>query len=155
MQDPQSHELSQASKIKLSNSIKLGKENGKYKTKYDYCKIEMYDYYGNYIKTFSNKDDAITSLKLSKKKIQRLISGYRKGVCINGIRLRASISKVPVLKFKPNNQHIGNHFVFFFKDSDGKEKLAFKSVKDCWKFFGEHAKDDKIEIIPKLKCLLK
>ena len=44
LQDPITHELSEQSKLKLSTSIKSGRIQGKYKTKYDFCKIECYDY---------------------------------------------------------------------------------------------------------------
>lgn len=113
LMDPTTHELSKSSKNKLSKSIKQGLKDGKYKKKFDFCEIEAYDYFGNYIKTFESKDSAAKELGISKKEIQEIAGGYKKGVSKNGIRLRYSISNVPIQKFPINIQYIGNHYVFF------------------------------------------
>lgn len=155
MQDPISHELSEESKKKLSKSIKKGLEEGKYKKKYDFCEIEAYDYFGNFIKSFKSKEEISKEYGFTIKEIQNLAGGYKKGASKDGIRLRYSISEVPVQKFKINPNYIGNHYVFFYIDKNGKEKYAFSSVKTCWKFFGEHANLSEIKIIPKLRCQVK
>ncbi len=80
LKDPITNGLSEHSKKKLGKSVKKGRKEGKYKTKYDYCKIEQYDYFGKLIQVFDNKDHACKMLKLSKKKIQSLAGGYRKGL---------------------------------------------------------------------------
>ena len=153
LQDPKSHSLSEQSRKKLSNSIKQGLLEGKYKTKYDYCKIEAYDYFGNHIKTFDSRSELSNEFGFTNKEIQDLAGGYKKGVSKNGIRLRYTISDVPVQDFEINPNYIGNHYVFFFINEKGEEEFAFSSVKNCWKFFGEHANLKEIKIIPKLRCL--
>ena len=154
LQDPVSHKLSESSKQKLSKSIKKGLSEGKYKTKYDYCDIEAYDYFGNYIKTFKSRDELSKEYGFTNKEIQELAGGYKKGSSKNGIRLRYSISDVPVQSFEINPNFIGNHYVFFDINESGEEEFAFSSVKNCWKFFGEHANLKEIKIIPKLRCLV-
>lgn len=154
LQDPVSHKLSEVSKQKLSKSVKKGLSEGKYKTKYDYCDIEAYDYFGNYIKTFKSRSELSNEYGFTNKEIQELASGYKKGSSKNGIRLRYSISDVPVQSFEINPNFIGNHYVFFYINESGEEEFAFSSVKNCWKFFGEHANLKEIKIIPKLRCLV-
>jgi len=131
LQDPVSHELSESSKQKLSKSIKKGLSEGKYKTKYDYCDIEAYNHFGNYIKTFKSRDELSKEYGFTNKEIQELASGYKKGSSKNGIRLRYSISDVPVQNFEINPNFIGNHYVFFYINESGEEEFAFSSVKNC------------------------
>lgn len=130
MQDPVDHTLSEESKHKLSNSIKTGRRQGKYKTKFDFCEVECYDYFGNYITTYKNKEEAAKKLGISKKKVQELASGYKKGKT-NGFRLRYSNSSVPVQKFPINPQYIGKYYDFYFINENGEEELAFTNLKDC------------------------
>lgn len=131
LQDPVSRELSEASKKKLSESIKKGLAEGKYKKKFDYCEIEAYDYLGNFIKKFKSKEEAAKEFGFTAKDVRTIAGGYKKGSAKDGIRFRYSVSKVPVQKFPINKAYIGNHFVFFYLDKDGKEKYAFSSVKNC------------------------
>ena len=131
LQDPVSHKLSESSKQKLSKSIKKGLSEGKYKTKYDYCDIEAYDHFGNYIKTFKSRDELSKEYGFTNKEIQELTSGYKKGNSKNGIRLRYSISDVPVQSFEINPNFIGNHYVFFYINESDEEEFAFSSVKNC------------------------
>lgn len=131
LQDPVSHKLSEVSKQKLSKSIKKGLSEGKYKTKYDYCDIEAYDYFGNYIKTFKSRSELSNKYGFTNKEIQELAGGYKKGSSKNGIRLRYSISDVPVQSFEINPNFIGNHYVFFYINESGEEEFAFSSVKNC------------------------
>lgn len=157
LQDPISHELSEQSKQKLSQSVRAGLAAGKYKTKYDFCKVECYDYWGNYITTFDNKEDAAKKLNVDVQAIMHAAGGYKKGVCLRangGCRLRYSDSTVPVQTFEGNPQYIGKYYDFYYIDENGNEQFAFSSVKDCWKFFGTHAKLSEIKIIPKLKFQL-
>jgi predicted GIY-YIG superfamily endonuclease len=144
--DPVLKTLSLYSKQKLSKSIIKGKSEGKYKTKFDYCEIEQYDYFGNYITTFKNKENATEQLNLSNKIIQKLASGYKKGLSYKGIRLRYSNSNVPVQKFKINPKYLGKHFDFCYND-----KVVFSSVKDAWNFFSQMIESGKNEFTIKIK----
>lgn len=152
LQDPVTNELSEYSRKKLSNSIRQGVLNGKYKTQFDFCEVEQYNYFGEFMCKYKNKEDAALQLNLSKKDVQKLASGYKKGVCWNGIRLRYSNSEVPVQKFEINPQYIGKHFDFYYLDDNKNEQFAFSNVKDVWKFLAMHLKLNKqIILIPKLK----
>lgn len=155
MQDPIDHTLSEESRKKLSASVRKGLAEGKYKTKYDYCGIEAYDYFGNYMETFASRAEAAKKYNISIKDVQTAARGYKKGVAINGVRFRYTVSDVPPQKFEFNPNFIGNHMVFFFINEDGKEEYAFSSIKNCWKFFAEHANLSEIHIIPKLRCQVK
>ena len=130
--DPVSKTLSLYSRQKLSKSVLKGIEEGKYKNKFDYCTVEVYDYFGNYIKSFKDKDEASEKLNITKKDVQRLASGYVKGLSKNGIRLRYSDSKTQIKKFNIDPKYLGKHFDFY---CDGV--VAFNSVKDVWKFLSE------------------
>lgn len=151
--DPMTHELSEESKQKLSNSIKAGRLAGKYKTKYDLHPIECYDYYGDYVCTFLDKEDAAKKLNINTKTVHRLAGGYKKGVTIKGIRLRYSDSKVPVQKFEINPQYLCRNFIFYYKDDSGEEKIAFSEIKEVYPFIASQLmeKKEKITIYPKLK----
>lgn len=152
LQDPVTNELSDYSKKKLSDSIKQGRLKGKYKTQFDFCEVEQYDYFGKFMCKYESKEDAAKKLKLPKKTIQKLAGGYKKGVCWNGIRLRYSNSDVPIQKFEINPQYIGKYFDFYYLDTNKNEQFAFSSVKDVWKFLGNHLKiNTPIILIPKLK----
>ena len=152
MQDPVDHTLSEESRKKLSKSIRKGLADGKYKKKFDFCEIEAYDYFGNFLEKFSSKEDAAKKYKCTVKDVQRAAGGYKKGLAINGIRFRYSISSVPPQKFKFSSNFIGSHLVFFFINENNEEEYAFSSVKNCWKFFAEHSHMNEIKIIPKLRC---
>lgn len=131
LQDPVTHEMSQSSKEKLSSSIKEGLKMGKYKTRFDFEEVECYDYFGNLLKIFKNKDDASEKLKISRSEVQRIASGYRKGVHYMGVRLRYKNSSVPKLDFPIKPHEVGRYFDFYYIDKDGNEKLAFSNVKNC------------------------
>lgn len=153
--DPVTHELSEESKQQLSESIKQGRLSGKYKTKFDLCKVECYDYFGDLICIFEDKEDAAQKLNWTKKKVQNIASGYKKGLSSNGIRLRYSDSSVPVQKFDINPQYLGKYYDFYYKDEQGNEQLAFHDVKDLYAFMASQLllKKDSITIFPKLKTL--
>ena len=153
LKDPITNELSESSKIKLSNSVRQGIIDGKYKTKFDFCEIEQYDYFGNYIKSFKNKDECSQKLKITKKKVQNLTGGYKKGLIWKGLRLRYKDSNVDIKKFNTNPQYIGKHYDFYFLDENNNEKFAFSTVKEVWKFLSENVQNEKIVLIPKLKTL--
>jgi hypothetical protein len=140
--------LSVYSKQKLSKSVLQGRANGKYKTKYDYCKVEVYDYFGNYVTSYKNKEEAAEKLNISKKTVQNLTSGYKKGLSRKGIRLRYANSKVPVTKFEIDPRYLGHHFDFYYNG-----EFAFNSVKNVWEFFSKiiQSGQTKIEIEIKLK----
>lgn len=130
MQDPVDHTLSEESRKKLSKSIKKGLAEGKYKTKYDYCNIEVYDYFGEYLET-ATREVIAKKYNVSIKDIINCAGGYKKGKSKNGLRFRYSASNVQVQKFNPNLNSLGNSFVFFYIDKDGNEKYAFSTVKNC------------------------
>lgn len=151
--DPQTNKLSEYSKQKLSKSIKEGRLAGKYKTKFDLHEVECYDYFGDYVCTFIDKTDAAEKLNIDTKTVHRLASGYKKGVTINGIRLRYSDSTVPVQSFEINTQYLGKHYNFYYKDENGNEQIAFTSIKDIYPFLAKQLvqKKESITIYPKLK----
>lgn len=160
LQDPISHTISEASKKKLSESIKEGRANGKYKTKYDHAKIECYDYFGEYITTYNTKEEAAQACKISIKALNNCLGAYKHGVkpngksigkSINGYRFRYSCSKIIPLKFDIRPHEVGRYFNFYYIDENGEQQKAFSSVKDCWDFFTNHCKDKQITIIPVLK----
>lgn len=152
LQDPITNELSDYSKNKLSNSIKQGRLVGKYKTRFDLCEVEQYNYFGEFMCKYKNKEEAAKRLNIPKKIVQKIACGYKKGVCWMGIRLRYSNSNVPVQEFKINPQYIGRYFDFYYIDENKKEQFAFSNVKDAWKFLGTHIKLNRpIMLIPKLK----
>lgn len=153
--DPLTHKLSPESIEKLKASEKKGRSEGKYKTKYDKCTIECYDYFGDKIKTFQNKEEAAKELNTTIKIIEQLASGYKKGMSRYGIRLRYSISEVPVQKFDVNPQYLGKYYDFYYLDDNKKEQFAFHDVRDLYPFIAEQLRNKKsqITIIPKLKTL--
>lgn len=146
--DPVLKTLSVYSRQKLSKSVKAGIATGKYKTKFDYTPVEVYDYMGNFITTYKDKEEASQKLEISKKTVQYLASGYLKGLSKKGIRLRYSNSKTPVVKFNIDPKYLGRHFDFYH---DGE--FAFNSVKNVWEFLAKQilAGKHKIEIEIKLK----
>lgn len=160
MQDPVSHALSQKSKEKLSKSVRAGLAEGKYKKKYDFAKIECYDYFGDYITSYDTKEDAAKACGLSVQDVSHCLGAYKHGTrangksigkAVHGYRFRYSCSKVPPMKFKIRPLEVGRYFNFYYTDESGKQKIAFSSVKDCWKFFTEHCRDKHIIITPILK----
>ena len=153
LKDPFTNELSESSKIKLGNSVRQGIIDGKYKTKFDFCEIEQYDYFGNYVKSFKNKNECSEKLNITKKKVQNLTGGYKKGLILKGIRLRYKDSNVDIKKFNTNPNYIGKHYNFYYLDEDDNEKFAFSTVKDVWKFLSTNVQNEKIVLIPKLKTL--
>lgn len=151
LQDPVTRTLSKESREKLSKSVRKGLAEGKYKTKFDFEEIECYDYFGNLIRVFKNKEVAAKILNVSKSEVQRIAGGYRKGIHYMGIRLRYKSSAVPKLDFPIRPHEVGRYFNFYYIDENGSEKPAFHSVKDCWSFFSKITDFKPITIIPKLK----
>ena len=133
MQDPVDHTLSAESIEKLKASEKKGREEGKYKTKYDFCKVECYDIYGNHVITYNNKEEAAKQLNVRVQNIMRAASGYKKGLILRpyGYHVRYSDSKVPVQKFEPNLQYIGAYYNFYYIDENGNEQKAFDNLRDA------------------------
>ena len=155
MQDPISHALSEESKEKLSNSIKAGIKAGRYKKKYDFAKIECYDYFGNLLKVYNTIEEICKELNVTDKAVHRCLSSYGKGgygTTIKGYRFRYSCSRVPVHEFSLNSKYIGKYFEFMFKNPEtGELSKAFDTIKDCWTFFRKHYLDKEIIIIPRPK----
>ena len=160
MQDPVDHTLGEESKKKLSESIRAGIAAGRYKKKYDFAKIECYDYFGDYITTYDTKEDAAEACGLRVQDVVNCLGAYKHGTkssgksigkAIHGYRFRYSCSKIPPMKFEIRPLEVGRYFNFYYTDEEGKQQKAFSSVKDCWEFFTKHCKDKQIIITPILK----
>ena len=130
LKDPITSKLSEASKAKLSASVRKGLTEGKYKKPEDFCEIESYDVFGNFIKTYANLEEASKQTGLTIKDIKECASGYKKGRLSHGIRFRYSISKVPVQTFYFNEKYVGKYFSFNYIDENGEEKFAFNDCRD-------------------------
>lgn len=157
MKDPVTNKLSEASRIKLGNSVKKGRANGKYKTKYDFSKIECYDIFGKYITTYDSLNDAEIKTGISRKSLLRALNAYKKGGIASGLRFRYVESNVPVQEFHFNPIYVGKYFNFNYIDEDGNEQFAFNDCRDVWKFLGEminNKNPKQIILIPKLKNLV-
>ena len=128
--DPVTGELSDFSKIKLSNSIKEGLKNGKYKKPEECSEIECYDVFGKFVAKYKNLEEASLETKMSIKDIRDCASNYKKGRIRHGKRFRYSISKVPIQKFHFNEKFVGRYFSFNYIDEDGNEKFAFNDCRD-------------------------
>jgi hypothetical protein len=160
MQDPVDHTLSEASRKKLSKSVRAGLAAGKYKNMYDYAKIECYDYFGDYITTYNTKEEAAEACGLSVQDVNNCLGAYKHGTktsgksigkAVHGYRFRYSCSRISPMKFDIRPLEVGRYFTFYYTDENGEHKRAFSSVKDCWKFFTEHCRDKQIIITPVLK----
>lgn len=160
MQDPVDHSLSEESKKKLSQSIKQGMAEGKYKKIYDFAKIECYNYFGDYITTYDTKEEAAKACGLSIQDVTNCLSAYKHGTklsgksigkAVHGYRFRYSCSRIAPMKFNIRPLEVGRYFNFYYIDENGNQQKAFSSVKDCWKFFAEHCRDSQIIIKPILK----
>jgi len=150
--DPVDRTLSNYSKQKLSKSVLKGRAEGKYKTKYDYTEVEMYDYLGNYLKSFKNKEITAKELKISKKQVNRLASGYKKGVASEqGYRLRYANSNVAVQKFNVIPNALGKRFFFEIKNDKGEYIFAFRNIRDCWQFFTDQVNNGNFEFNIRIK----
>lgn len=116
--------------------------------------IECYDYFGDYIKTYKNAHEAAKEIKTNAWDIQDACGGYKKGLTIHGYRFRYQNSKVSVQSFNLNPMQICRKLNFYYLDENGKEQIAFTSIKNIFKFFAEHVskyKGKPIIIIPKTK----
>ena len=160
LKDPVTCELSEFSKKKLSESIRRGLELGRYAKIFQSSTIECYDYFGDYITTYSTKEEAAIACDISVKDVDKCLGAYKHGTkangtsigrSVNGYRFRYSCSNIPVLKFGQTPKKVGAIFKFYYEDENGNRELAFTSIRDCWKFFAEHCRDEKITIIPVLK----
>ena len=160
LKDPVTCELSEESKKKVSESLKKGYEIGRHTRRFQSATIDCYDYFGEYITTYSTKEEAAASCNISVKDVTECLRGYRKnsvhtglpkGKAINGYRFRYSCSTVPPLKFSIHPRMVGSYFTFYYEDEFGNRSVAFTNLKDCWEFIAEHCRDKKITIIPVLK----
>lgn len=160
LKDPVTSQLSESSRKKLSASIRKGISEGKYKKWFQNSTIDCYDYFGNYITTFSTKEEAAKACGITKKQVTECIGAYKHGVkpngisrgkAVNGYRFRFSDSKIEPITFPIHPRMIGAYFTFYYEDETGKREVAFTSVKSCWEFFSKHYMDKKITIIPILK----
>lgn len=149
IKDPTVKRMQPYSKQKLSDSVKQGKLDGKYQTKYDFMEVEQYNYIGDYIKTHVNQKEAAKVLNLSLKRVQYLLGGYRKGVASNGIRLRYKESTVPVQKFEINPRSLSRNLQFFSKDDE--TEVAFNGIKDIYDFLLQSVIKGKTEITIRYK----
>lgn len=154
LQDPVTLKpTTQYTRDKISEKSKQSYAEGRNKKKFDTCEIECYDYFGNYITSYKDKDEAAKLLGIEKHQIETAASGYKKGVTLRGKRFRYSVSKVPVQKFDINPQFLGRYFDFNYIDENGEEHFAFDSIKNVYSFFANQVKNgsEKITIIPRLR----
>lgn len=160
LQNPVSHELSEESKKKLSESIKRGIELGKYVKYIQTSTIECYDYFGDYITTYSTKEEAALACDITVKDVIECLGAYKHGTkangssigrAVNGYRFRYSCSRIPPMKFGIAPKRVGQIFRFYYEDESGNKEIAFSNVRECWDFFTKHCRDKKITIIPVLK----
>lgn len=160
LKDPVTCELSEESKRKVSESLKKGYEIGRHTKRFQSATIDCYDFFGDYITTFSTKEEAAYYCDISVQEVTECLRAYKHGTkpngtsvgkAVNGYRFRYSCSKIQPMKFMVCPHRVGEYFRFYYEDETGKREVAFSSVKDCWTFFTEHCRDKKITIIPVLK----
>lgn len=160
MQDPVDHTLSEASRQKLSKSVRAGLKAGKYKKIYEFAKIECYDYFGDYITTYDSKEEAAKACGLRVEDVNNCLGAYKHGTkssgksigkAVKGYRFRYSCSRIPPMKFSIRPLEVGRYFNFYYTDENGKKQKAFSCVKECWDFFTKHCRDKQIIITPVLK----
>lgn len=160
LKDPVTCELSEQSRKKLSESIKKGLAEGKYVKWSSNSTIDCYDYFGNYITTFSTKNEAALACNITVKEVTACLGAYKhgtkpngisRGKAVNGYRFRYTKSNITPIKFPIHPRMIGSYFTFYYEDENGNRSVAFSSVKECWEFFSKHYMDKKITIIPVLK----
>ena len=160
LKDPVTCTLSESSKKKLSESIRKGIEMGRYVKYFQTSTIECYDYFGDYITTYSTKEEAAAACNITVKDVNACLGAYKHGTktngtstgkAVNGYRFRYSCSNVPVRKFAVNPTRVGQIIRFYYEDESGKREVAFSSIRECWDFFTAHCRDEKITIIPVLK----
>lgn len=160
LKDPVTCELSESSKKKLSASLKHAYEIGTRAHYFSNSTIECYDFFGDYITTFSTKEEAAKACNISVKDVVNCLGAYKHGTkangsstgkAVNGYRFRYTMSRVPPRKFASNITKVCSYFTFYYEDENGQREVAFTNVKDCWRFFTEHCRDKKITIIPILK----
>ena len=160
LKDPVTFQLSEESRKKLSESIRIGRENGKYVKWFQNSTIDCYDYFGDYITTFSTKEEAAEACGIRPEDVAACMGAYKHGVksngtsrgkAVNGYRFRYSQSKIEPIKFPIHPRMVGAYFNFYYEDGNGERKIAFTNVRDCWDFIASHCRDEKITIIPVLK----
>ena len=160
LKDPVTCELSESSRKKLSESVRKGLELGRYVKIFQTSSIECYDYFGEYITTYSTVEEAATACSLTVRDVKACLGAYKHGTktngtstgkAINGYRFRYSCSSIEPRKFQVNPGRLGQIVRFYYETEDGTREVAFSSVRDCWQFFTDHCRDDKITIIPVLK----
>ena len=158
--DPVTCELSEESKKKVSESLLRAYRSGERVHYFSNVTIECYDYFGDYITTFSTKEEAASHCNVTVEDVSKCLGAYKHGTksngssigkTVNGYRFRYSSSRVPVRKFAIAPKRVGQIFRFYYETDKGTKEVAFSCVKDCWKFFTEHCRDPKITIIPILK----
>lgn len=158
--DPVTCKLSKESRRKISESLKKGYEIGRHTKTFQSATIDCYDFFGDYITTYSTKEEAARNCNISIQEVTDCLRAYKHGVkpngisagkAVNGYRFRYSCSKISPIKFAIHPKRVGEYFRFYYENKTGKREVAFSSVKDCWKFFTEHCRDEKITIIPILK----
>jgi len=135
LQDPVTMKpMTQYTRDKIGQKSRQAHAEGRAKRVFDKCEIECYDYFGNYITSYKDKDEAARLLGVDKKQIEAAAGGYKKGVALRGKRFRYAASKVPVQKFDINPQFLGRYFDFNYIDENGEEHFAFDSIKNVYSF---------------------
>jgi len=160
LKDPVTCTLSEESRKRVSESLKKGYEIGRHTKKFESATIDCYDYFGEYITTYSTKEEAASACDITVQEVTECLRAYGKhsthtglpkGKAVNGYRFRYSCSQVPQYEFTIHPRMVGSYFKFYYKDKDGNKSLAFTNLKDCWEFIAAHCRDEEITIIPVLK----
>ena len=158
--DPLTCELSEYSKQKLSHTLREAYDNGTRTSYFSSATVECYDYFGDYITTYSTIEEAARACDITEKDVKACLGAYKHGTknngsstgkAVNGYRFRYSCSRVEPRKFAVNPGRLGQIVRFYYETENGTREVAFSSIRECWKFFTEHCRDDKITIIPVLK----
>ena len=138
---------------KISKAGLLAYKENRHKRPFEGEALDVFDYLGNYVTSYNNKEDFAKDLGTSIKAVTEALSGYKKGKTVYGYRARYKNSKVPIQKFSINPQYLGRYYDFYYIDDNGEEQFAFDSVKNVYNFFASQIlkNKDKITIYPKLR----
>jgi len=151
LKEPVTKVLSKESKKKISESLKKAYKKG-YHKKPDKKAVEMYDLYGNYIKTFNNCEEAAKELAVSTHHIQITASKYYEGRVCGIKRFRYKDSKVPPQKFTfVRPQVITKYFDLYIVEPTGEETPIKKGIKNINQMLVDQLVKGKREIVLKAK----
>jgi hypothetical protein len=151
LQDPVTKILSKESREKISKSLKESYIKGKHK-KPDKKPVEMYDLHGNYIKDFTNCEEAAKELGVSTHHIQVTASKYYEGRVCGIKRFRYKDSKVSPQKFSfVRPQVVTKYFDLFIVEPTGEEVSIKKGIKNINQMLVDQLIKGKKEIVIRAK----